>query len=66
MSASQTFIEFFDFVGRAGVVTVMITFAGFSIVRYAINQMFRAKQTYMSSMIDKATKIGASIDLGIQ
>lgn len=66
MSGERILIEFLEFVGRAGVVTMMITFAGYNIVRFAINEMFRAKQTYMSSMIDKATKLGANIDLGIQ
>jgi hypothetical protein len=66
MHLGQTVLEFFDFAARTSVVTVMVIFAGFCIVRYAVDYAFKAKQTYMSSMIEKATKVGASIDLGIQ
>lgn len=59
-------VAFFEFVARAGVITLFGIFAGFCIVRYAVDYAFKAKQGYMNQMIDKATKVGVSVDLGIQ
>lgn len=59
-------IQFFDFVFRAVVVTSCVVVAGFKIVRYAVDYAFKAKHGYMNTMIEKATRVGASIDVGIQ
>lgn len=62
----EVWIQFFEFVFKAIVVTSCVIVAGFKIVRYAVDYAFRAKQGYMNTMIDKATQIGANIDVGIQ
>lgn len=59
-------VEMVDFSFKAVVVMFVAILSGVSIVRYAVDYAYRAKQQYMSSMIDKATKVGANIDLGIQ
>lgn len=59
-------VTFFDFVARSAVVTVCIIFSGVSVAKFAVDYAFKAKQSYMNSMIDKATQVGANIDLGIQ
>lgn len=62
----EAWMQVFEFVFKAVVVTSCVIVAGFKIVRYAVDYAFRAKQGYMNTMIDKATQIGANIDVGIQ